>query len=375
MVRFIDDYRDVYGVEPICRVLPIAPSTYFQRKAWEATPESRSKRAREDDRLVVEIHRIRAENRHVYGAEKVWKEMRRQGITVARCRVERLMRRLGLVGVTRGRPSTFTTTPGDGDDRPLDLVNRNFRADGPNQLWVSDLTYVATWSGFAYAAFVVDVYSRRIVGWCVSSSLSTNLALDALEQALWEREGRETKGLVHHSDRGSQCLSFRYTSRLAEAGIEPSVGSRGDSYDNALAESIIGLYKAELVRHEGPWEGMEDLELATLSWVWWFNNKRLLGPIGDVPPSSTRRHSTPDLAAILPSWHSQKRASGKPGAIHPGLQLSSGTKAQVRERWVGRTLDDDRRSIRSDMAGVAGGGELIVRPLETHAVPCLDGIL
>lgn len=284
MVRFIDDHREVYEVEPICRMVPIAPSTYFQWKAWEADPESRSKRAREDDGLKAEIQRVRAENRHVYGAEKVWKELRRQGIEVSRCRVERLMRETGLVGVTRGRTTVFTTTPDDQSERPLDLVNRDFQADGPNQLWVSDLTYVATWSGFAYAAFVVDVYSRRIVGWCVSNSLSTDLPLNALEQALWDRDGEGTEGLAHNSDRGSQYLSFRYTSRLAEAGIAPSVGSRGDSYDNALAESIIGLYKTELVRHEGPWKGMEDLELATLSWVWWFNNKRLFGPIGHVPP-------------------------------------------------------------------------------------------
>lgn len=283
MVKFIDDHRQVYGVEPICRVLPIAPSTYYQWKAWEANPQRRSRRAQEDERLRPQVHRVWTEHRSLYGAEKVWKEMGRQGIRAARCTVERLMKSMGLQGVVRGK-RTFTTIPGDLADRPMDLVNRDFRAERPNQLWVSDLTYVATWSGFVYAAFVVDAFSRRIVGWRVSNSLRSDLALDALEQAIWEREEELEAGLVHHSDRGSQYLGFRYTHRLVEAGIAPSVGSKGDSYDNALAESIIGLYKTELIRQRGPWRGVEDVELATLEWVWWFNHHRLFGPLGHVPP-------------------------------------------------------------------------------------------
>jgi len=266
MVRFIDDHREEYGVEPICWELPIAPSTYYQQKLWAARPELRSRRAIEDERLCAEVRRVWTANQEVYGAHKVWKELKRQGIFTARCRVERLMKAMGLEGVVRGRAGC-TTIPGDEGDRPLDLVDRNFTVGRPNQLWVSDLTYVATWSGFVYAAFVVDAYSRRIVGWRVSNSLRSDLALDALEQAIWERGEALDEGLVHHSDRGVQYLSIRYTKRLVEAGIEPSVGSKGDGYDNALAETIIGLYKTELIRHRGPWKGVEDVELATLEWV------------------------------------------------------------------------------------------------------------
>jgi transposase InsO family protein len=222
-------------------------------------------------------------NRRVYGVRKVWRQLLREGIQVARCTVERLMRTMGLFGVVRGRRMA-TTIPADVADRAEDLVSREFAAERPNRLWVSDFTYVATWRGFVYVAFVIDVFSRRIVGWRVSSSMQTDLVLDALEQALCEREEDRQERLVHHSDRGSQYLSIRYTERLAEAGVEPSVGSQGDAYDNALAESVIGLFKAEVIRQRGPWRGLEDVEFATLEWVWWFNHHRLLEPIGYVPP-------------------------------------------------------------------------------------------
>ena len=283
MAGFIDDHRAEYGVEPICGVLPIAPSTYYTFKAEQADPSLRSARKRRDEELKVEIRRVWGENKEVYGARKVWKQLRREGIEVARCTVARLMGELGLRGVVRGR-GFKTTVPDGAVVRPADLVERDFRASRPNELWVSDLTYVATWRGFVYVAFVIDAYARRIVGWRVSSSLRTDLALDALEQAICERQDEATEALVHHSDRGVQYLSIRYTERLAEAGIEPSVGSRGDSYDNALAETIIGLFKTEVIRKRGPWRSLEDVEFATLEWVWWFNYHRLLEPIGDVPP-------------------------------------------------------------------------------------------
>jgi transposase InsO family protein len=281
MVAFIDAHRETYGVEPICAVLPIAPSTYYAHKACEANPRLRSCRAKRDAWLTVQIRRVRAENFDVYGARKVWRQLHREGIVVARCTVARLMRAIGLQGAVRGRAFT-TTTRGDGAARPSDLVNREFVATRPNELWVADLTYVATWRGFVYVAFVIDVYARRIVGWRVSSSLRSDIALDALEQALYARPAIDQ--LVHHSDRGTQYLSIRYTDRLAEAGIEPSVGSVGDSYDNALAESVIGLYKTEVIRRRGPWRQLEAVEFATLEWVEWFNNRRLLTSIGDVPP-------------------------------------------------------------------------------------------
>ena len=285
MVRFIDDHRVEYGVEPICEVLPIAPSTYYERKACEADPSRRSARAQRDEWLKVEIRRVWDGNLSVYGAEKIWKQLNREGIQVARCTVERLMGDLGLQGAVRGRGFASTTVSDGAAARPLDLVDRDFTAERPNQLWVSDLTYVATWRGFVYVAFVIDAYARRIVGWRVSSSLRSDLALDALEQALCERQDAAGEALIHHSDRGVQYLSIRYTERLAEAGIEPSVGSRGDSYDNALAESIIGLFKTEVIRRRGPWRSVEDVEFATLEWVWWFNYHRLLGPIRHVPPA------------------------------------------------------------------------------------------
>jgi putative transposase len=284
MVAFIDDHREEHGVEPICEVLPIAPSTYYAHKAAEADPDLRSHRAKRDEYLKGEIRRVWEENLQVYGVRKVWRQLNREGIYVARCTVARLMEELGLQGAVRGKRFKVTTIPDEYAARPLDLVERDFAVAAPNRLWVSDLTYVATWRGFMYVAFVIDAYSRRIVGWRVSSSLKSDLALDALEQAISEREDDSDDGLIHHSDRGVQYLSIRYTERLAEAGIEPSVGSRGDSYDNALAETIIGLFKTEVIRRGGPWRGHEDVEFATLKWVWWFNHHRLLEPIGYVPP-------------------------------------------------------------------------------------------
>jgi putative transposase len=278
MIAFIDRHKDRFGVEPICRVLPIAPSTYHA-----ANRRPSSARAVRDGELKTEIARVHAEHFGVYGARKVWRQLHREGITVARCTVERLMGELGLEGVRRGKPHR-TTTPDAAAARPADLVERDFSAIRPNQLWVADLTYVATWSGFVYVAFVIDAFSRFLVGWQASRSLRTDLALDALEMAIWRRRGG-LDGLVHHSDRGSQYLSIRYTERLGQAGAVTSVGSRGDSYDNALAETIIGLYKTELIRRRGPWKGIDQVEYATLEWVDWFNHRRLLEPIGHLPPA------------------------------------------------------------------------------------------
>jgi putative transposase len=278
MIAYIDRNRHRYGVEPICQLLPIAPSTYYQARRRPA-----SARAVRDAKLKAEIARVHAEHFGVYGARKVWRQLHREGIAVARCTVERLMRELGLEGVRRGKPHR-TTTPDETAARPVDLVERDFSAVRPNQLWVADLTYVATWSGFVYVAFVIDAFSRFLVGWQASRSLRTDLALDALEMAIWRRRA-QLEGLVHHSDRGSQYLSIRYTERLAEAGAVTSVGSRGDSFDNALAETIIGLYKTELIRRRGPWKGIDEVEYATLEWVDWFNHRRLLEPIGHIPPA------------------------------------------------------------------------------------------
>ena len=285
MVTFIDQHRDAYGVEPICAVLPIAPSTYFRCKAEQRDPMRRSARRQRDEVLRAIIRRIYAEHHSVYGPRKVWRQMGRQGLHQARCRVRRLMREMGLVGAVRGRAWITTTHAGPATDRPLDLVERNFTATRPNQLWVSDFTYVATWRGFVYVAFVIDVFARRIVGWRVSSSLATDFVLDALEQAIYDRCGDAPDRLIHHSDRGTQYLSMRYTGRLADAGIAPSVGRRGDSYDNALAESIIGLFKTEVIRRRGPWRHVEAVEFAALEWVDWFNHRRLLEPIGYLPPA------------------------------------------------------------------------------------------
>lgn len=287
MVAFIDRHRATYGVEPICAELPIAPSTYDEQKARETDPTRVPHRAQREAQLRSEVERVWRGNRRVYGAKKIWKQLNREGIPVARCTIARLMRGMGLRGVVRGR-RVKTTIPAVVAERPRDLVERNFTATRPNQLWVADLTYVATWRGFVYVAFVVDAFSRRIVGWRAAPSLRSDLALDALDQALYDRE---TDGaLVHHSDRGVQYLSIRYTERLSEAGIEPSVGSRGDSYDNALAETVIGLYKTEVIYHDGPWRGLEHVEYATLEWVAWFNAQRLLEPLGYVPPMEYEEH-------------------------------------------------------------------------------------
>jgi transposase InsO family protein len=281
MVKFIDAHREGPGVEPICRQLPIAPSIYYEQKAREADPSRLPKRSVRDIALREKIERVWKENFGVYGARKVWRQLLREEVSVARCTVERLMRAMGLQGVVRGR-KVKTTIPDDLAERPMDLVRRDFTADRPNRLWVADLTYVATWSGFVYVAFITDVFSRKIVGWRVSNSLRSDLALDALEQALHARP--DLQQLVHHSDRGVQYLSIRYTERLKDIGIEPSVGSVGDSYDNALAETINGLYKTELIRQKGPWRNIEEVEFATLEWVDWFNHRRLLEPIGNIPP-------------------------------------------------------------------------------------------
>lgn len=304
MIAFIDDYRDDYGVEPICKVIPIAPSTYYACKAGEADESLRSARAQRDEDLRTKIRQVWEDNFRVYGVRKVWRQLNREGTKVARCTVARLMKEMGLRGAVRGR-RTRTTVPADVAEHPADLVERDFTADRPNQLWVSDLTYVATWRGFVYVAFVIDVFSRQIVGWRVSNSLRSDLALDALEQAICERDAEHHNDLIHHSDRGVQYLSIRYTERLSEVGIEPSVGSKGDSYDNALAESVIGLFKTEVIRLRGPWRSLEEVEFAVLEWVWWFNHKRLLEPLGYLPPVEYEEHyynsrtEEPLLEAVL----------------------------------------------------------------------------
>jgi len=281
-VRYIDDHKDRFGVEPICKVLPIAPSTYYEHKARERDPGRRPARYHRDEALKPEIERIWQQNLQVYGARKVWKQLHRESIPAARCNVERLMKAIGLRGAMRGK--AFKTTIPDADAaRPADLVERAFVASRPNQLWVADITFVATWRGFVFVAFIVDVFARRIVGWRVSTSIKTDLVLDALEQAIHARG--KSDDLIHHSDRGTQYLSIRYSERLAEAGITASVGSVGDSYDNAMAETINGLYKTEVIRKRGPWRNVDEVEYATLEWVDWFNNRRLLEPIGDIPPA------------------------------------------------------------------------------------------
>ena len=286
MVRYITDHRERCGVESICAVLPIAPSTYFRVRAQQQDERKRSARAKRDDELRVLIRRVYEESfGGVYGPRKVWRELRREGHNVARCTVERLMRAMGLAGAVRGRAWKVTTQSQPALDRPADLVDRTFVATRPNQLWVADFTYVATWAGFVYVAFVIDVFARRIVGWRVSSSMRTDFVLDALEQAIYARGGTTPAGLVHHSDQGTQYLSMRSTDRLADEGIAPSVGSRGDAYDNALAESVIGLFKTEVIQRLGPWRNLEGVEFATLRWVDWFNTRRLLAPIGYVPPA------------------------------------------------------------------------------------------
>ena len=299
-MKFIDEHRHdpvpgcpgrEFGVEPICQVLTehglaIAPSGYYAHRNRPAC--ARSVR---DAELLTQVRRIHVENYGVYGVRKVWRQLNREGHTVARCTVERLMAAEGLHGVVRGA-SRRTTRPDLAAPRPEDLVERRFCAERPDQLWVVDFTYVATWAGFAYVAFCIDVYSRMITGWRASRSMSTDLVLDALEMGLWNRarHGRSVNGLVHHSDAGSQYTSIRYTERLAEAGAKPSIGSVGDSYDNAMAESIIGLFKTELIRRRGPWRGLDDLEIATLEWVDWFNNRRLFEDLGWIPPAEHEKN-------------------------------------------------------------------------------------
>jgi transposase InsO family protein len=292
----VDRHRQAYGVESICKVLQIAPSGYWRHVALRREPHKRCARVQRDEALMPHIQRLWHANLQVYGADKVWKQMNREGVSVARCTVERLMRRLGLRGVRRGK--VVRTTVGDSKAIcPLDRVKRHFSAERPNQLWVSDFTYVSTWQGWLYVAFVIDVFARRIVGWRVSSSMRTDFVLDALEQALYARQPERDGTLVCHSDRGSQYVSIRYTERLAEAGIEPSVGSKGDSYDNALAETINGLYKAELIHRRAPWKTRESVELATLEWVSWFNHHRLLEPIGYIPPAEAEANYYRQLAS------------------------------------------------------------------------------
>ncbi len=288
MITFIDDHRGSYGVESICKVLPIAPSTYHDHAARRADPGKLSARAKQDLALKPDVHRVFEENFHVYGVRKVWRQLQREGKNVARCTVARLMKTMGLQGVIRGKP-VRTTFSDKAAPCPRDHVNRRFHAPAPNVLWVSDFTYVSTWAGFVYVAFVIDVFARRIVGWRVSRTAHAGFVLDALEQAIHDRRPVRGAGLVHHSDRGSQYLSIKYTERLAEAGVEPSVGSVGDSYDNALAETINGLYKAELIHRRGPWQSFEAVEFATLEWVDWFNHRRLLEPIGNIPPAEAEQ--------------------------------------------------------------------------------------
>jgi transposase InsO family protein len=278
----MEAHVESYGIEPMCRVLRIAPSTWHAHVRCKADPDLRSTRAKEDERLSVEIIRVHKKNFGVYGARKVWLQLNREGFKVGRDRVARLMARLGLEGVVRGK-AVRTTTPDKAAACPFDLVNRQFHAPAPNMLWVSDFTYVSTWAGMVYVAFVIDVFARRIVGWRVSRTQTASFVLDALEQALHAR--RPSDSLIHHSDRGSQYVSIRYTERLAEAGIDPSVGSVGDSYDNALAESVIGLFKTEIIHWLGPWKSFEAVEYKTLEWVDWFNHQRLLEPIGNIPPA------------------------------------------------------------------------------------------
>ena len=284
MISFIDEHRSMLGVEPICRLLPIAPSTYYEVIAKRTDVGRLSARERNDIAMKVEIRRVFNENFQVYGVRKVWRQLQREGFDIARCTVARLMRMMGLQGIIRGKP-VKTTVSDKAAPCPLDRVNRHFKAPAPNMLWLSDFTYVATWQGFVYVAFVIDAFARRIVGWRASRTAHAGFVLDALDQALHDRRPIHRGGLIHHSDRGVQYVSIKYSERLAEAGIEPSVGSVGDSYDNALAETINGLYKAEVIHRRGPWRNFEAVEFATLEWVDWFNHRRLLEPIGNIPPA------------------------------------------------------------------------------------------
>jgi putative transposase len=299
MIAVIDQHRETDGVEPICRVLPIAPSTYHAHAARRADPDKLPARAKRDATLMAEIRRVWEDNFQVYGVRKIWRQLAREGIVVARCTVARLMRAMGLQGAVRGKP-VRTTVSDKAAPCPLDRVNRQFQAPRPNVLWVADFTYVSTWAGFVYGAFVIDALARRIVGWRVSRTAHAGFVLDALEQALHARRPVQGGGLVHHSDRGGQYLSIRYTERLAEAGIEPSAGSVGDSYDNALAKTVNGLYKAEVIHRRGPWRSFEAVAFATLEWVHWFNHRRLLEPIGNLPPAEVeaRYYAQPERQAL-----------------------------------------------------------------------------
>ncbi|WP_343839197.1 IS3 family transposase [Castellaniella ginsengisoli] len=293
---YIDQHRGLYGVEPICKVLQVAPSAYRRYAARCRNPELRSLRAKRDEQLMVNIQRVWEQNFRVYGARKVWKQLNREGVMVARCTVERLMRHLGIEGIRRGK-RVRTTIPDSAAACPRDLVKRRFEADRPNRLWVADFTYVSTWQGWLYVAFVIDAYAKRIVGWRASSSMTTDFVLDALEQAVYDRRPTQSDRLVHHSDRGSQYVSIRYSDRLSEAGINPSVGSTGSAYDNALAETINGLYKTEVIHRRAPWKTKAAVELATLEWVSWFNHQRLLESIGDIPPAEAEARYYRQLAA------------------------------------------------------------------------------
>jgi transposase InsO family protein len=296
VIDFMEDHHDAYGIEPMCKILRIAPSTWYARKSQKADPEKRSERAKMDDVMSVKIRKVFEDNFSVYGARKVWHQLRRQGEDIGRDAVARLMKAMGLQGVVRGKP-VRTTLQDKNQPCPLDHVNRIFKADRPNQLWVSDFTYVRTWKGFVYVAFVIDVFSRTIVGWKASTTAHAEFVLEALDQALYARRPAKDK-LIHHSDRGSQYLSIKYTEKLAQAGIQPSVGSVGDSYDNALAETINGLYKAEVIHRCGPWRNFQDVEYATLTWVNWFNNHRLYQPIGNIPPAELEAHYYARIATL-----------------------------------------------------------------------------
>jgi putative transposase len=338
MVAFIDQHRETYGVESICTLLPIAPSTYFLWKAQQQYPTTRAARTQRDDELRVAIQRVWDANEQVYGPRKVWRQLRREKVDVARCTVERLMRDLGLRGAVRGRAWKTTTQSDPTTARPADLVGRQFTANRPNQLWVADFTYVATWRGFVYVAFVIDVFARRIVGWRVSSSLATDFVLDALEQAIYDRHG-DLEDLVHHSDRGTQYLSMRYTERLADAGIAPSVGSRGDSYDNAMAESIIGLFKTEVIQLKGPWRDLEAVEFATLTWVDWFNTRRLLEPIGYVPPAEYEAAYYAELEVASTSEPGSRRGARR----QPRVSNEADGRAAERPHDLHRSIHNEGR--------------------------------
>ena len=342
MIAFIDDHREVHGVEPICKVLPIAPSTYHAHVAKRTDPKKLSTRAKQDMALTPEIARVFAENFEVYGVRKVWRQLQRESFDVARCTVERLMRGMGLRGVIRGKP-VRTTISDKAAPCPLDHVNRQFHAPRPNALWVSDFTYVSTWTGFVYVAFVIDAYARRIVGWRTSRTAHASFVLDALEQALHDRQPAHRGGLVHHSDRGSQYVSIKYTERLAEAGIEPSVGSVGDSYDNALAETINGLYKAEVIHRRGSWRTMEAVEFAT-------HSDGLTGSTiaGCWSLSATSRRSKP-RNATTPGWQKPPwRRECKQNSLRQSRGGSEFPIAALREAYRNPSSTSRQRPVCSE---------------------------